>query len=248
MADERLVSFDVRSLYTNVPLEEAIQLAVQIVYEKPEPPPVEKKVFVKFLMLAMENVHFVCDGKWFRQVDGLAMGSALSVVLSNIWLHAFENDLKRETPMNPDNRPKENVFPCGHCRQNVNTSHTAICCEGCGYWFHELCLKTDIKTLMSSEENFWLCGCSKEAPKQAKFFYSYVDDILRTVKVIDGKRLLDMASALHSNLEFTIEEEKKLHSIFRHASPEEKGQHTQVRVVHKTDRHGPNDGLPVLPD
>ena len=45
--DARLVSLDVKSLYTNVPVEEAIQLAVQMVYENPERPPVEKKVFVK---------------------------------------------------------------------------------------------------------------------------------------------------------------------------------------------------------
>ena len=207
--DERLVSLDVKSLYTNIPVEEAIQLAKQIVYEKPEPPPVGKKVFVKLLKLALENVHFVCDGKWFRQVDVLAMGSALSVVLSNIQLHGFENDLKRETPVNPDNRPKDDVFSCGQCRQNVKGSDTAICCDGCGYWFHELCLSTDIKTLMSSEEDFWLCGCSKEASKQAKIFYRYVDDILRTVKITDVKRLLGMANALHRNLEFTIEEEKE---------------------------------------
>ena len=107
------------------------------------------------LKLAVENVLFVSDGKWFRQVDGLAMGSALSVVLSNIWWHGFENNLKRETLRNADNQPKENVFPCGQCRQNVNASDTAICCHGCGYWFHELCLSTDIKTLMSSEEDVW---------------------------------------------------------------------------------------------
>ena len=157
----------------------------------------------------MENVHFACDGKWFRQVDGLAMGSALPVVLSKIWLHSFENDLKRETPVNPDNRPKENVMPRGRCRQNVNDDEMAICCDGCGYWFHEHCLSTDIKTLMSSEEDFWLCGCSTEPPRPAKIFYRYVDDILRTVKVTDVDRLMDMANALHRNLEFTIEEEKE---------------------------------------
>ena len=56
-----------------------------------------------------------------------------------------------------------------------------------------------IKTLMSSDEDFWLCGCSTEPPKQAKIFYRYVD----------VERLLDMANALHRNLEFTIEEEKE---------------------------------------
>ena len=37
----------------------------QLVYKKLEPPSVEKKVFVKLLKLAVENVYFVCDGKWF---------------------------------------------------------------------------------------------------------------------------------------------------------------------------------------
>ena len=47
-----------------------------------------------------------------------------------------------------------------------------------------------------------------EAPKQEQIYYRYVDDILRTVKVTDVRRLLDMANALHRNLEFTIEEEE----------------------------------------
>ena len=85
----------------------------------------------------------------------------------------------------------------------------AICCDGCGYWFHEHYLSTDIKTLMSSDEDFGLCGCSTEPPKQAKIFYRYVNDILRMVKVTDVERLLDMADALHRNLEFTIEEQKE---------------------------------------
>ena len=46
--DERLVSLDVKSLHTNVPTEEAIQLAVQLVYKKPEPPPVEKRHLLNF--------------------------------------------------------------------------------------------------------------------------------------------------------------------------------------------------------
>ena len=152
-------------------------------------------------------------------------------VLKMIW---------KETPMDPNNRPKENVFPCGQCRQNVNASDTAICCDRCGYWFHELCLSTDIKTLMSSEENFWLCGCSKKAPNQAKIFYRYVDDTLRTVKVTDVKRLLDKANALHRNLEFTIKEGKK--APFLDMLIQRRRDNT-LRSGWYT-KHGPNDGLP----
>ena len=82
---------------------------------------------------------------------------------------------------------------------------------------------------MSSDEDFGLCGCSTEPPKQAKIFYRYVNDILRMVKVTDVERLLDMANALHRNLELTIEEEKEC-SIHP-----EKGRQTQVRVVHNNN-------------
>ena len=61
--DEQLVSRDVTSLYTNVPVADAIEIAVQKVYLQNEPPPLQKEVFKRLLQLAVSNVHFKCGEK-----------------------------------------------------------------------------------------------------------------------------------------------------------------------------------------
>ena len=70
--DECLISLDVKSLYTNVPVDEAIELATKLAYDGLGPPPFDKVVFQKLLHLALTNVLFKCCGRWYRQTEGLA--------------------------------------------------------------------------------------------------------------------------------------------------------------------------------
>ena len=56
-ADHKLVSFDVQSLFTNVPLDEAINITADYIYSKDNqikynPPSLKKQVFKKMLRLA----------------------------------------------------------------------------------------------------------------------------------------------------------------------------------------------------
>ena len=88
--DSILVSFDVESLFTNVPLEETINIAANLVYDKNEnKPPFPKNTFIKLLRLATSNL-FLFDGKLYRQKDGLAMGSPLAPTLSNLFMGVLE--------------------------------------------------------------------------------------------------------------------------------------------------------------
>ena len=93
--DECLISLDVKNLYTNVPVDEAIELVTKLAYDGLEPPPFDRAVFQKLLHLALTNVLFKCCGRWYRQTEGLTMGSSLSVVLANIWMNTFEDTLAR---------------------------------------------------------------------------------------------------------------------------------------------------------
>ena len=54
---EVLISLDVKSLYTNVPVNESITLAADLVYEIPT---YTKETFVSLLKLAVQNVNFLC--------------------------------------------------------------------------------------------------------------------------------------------------------------------------------------------
>ena len=85
------VSFDVCSLYTNVPLDETIDLITDFVYseESVKVPPFPKKWFKKLLKFATSGI-FMYKDKLYRQVDGVAMGSPLGPSLANFFLGHLE--------------------------------------------------------------------------------------------------------------------------------------------------------------
>ena len=81
------VSFDVTSLYTNVPLEETIHLIAEKVYSfgSKKVPPFKKKEFIKLMKFTTGGM-FLYNGRLFKQVDSVAMGSQLGPSLANFFL------------------------------------------------------------------------------------------------------------------------------------------------------------------
>ena len=57
---------------------------------KYELPPVDKETFVELLTLSTCNVLMSTHDGFYRQVDGLAMGSSPAPLLANGWLHKFD--------------------------------------------------------------------------------------------------------------------------------------------------------------
>ena len=88
--DELVVSLDVKSLYTNVTVEEAIEIALRELYSSDEVPEIPRSAMKSLLRLAVTNVHFKCNKMWYNQSDGLAMGASLVVILANLWMKSFE--------------------------------------------------------------------------------------------------------------------------------------------------------------
>ena len=60
-----LVPPNVKHLFTNVPVVEYSNLVAMNLYGGPVTPPFEKGTFIAFMKLAVTNVAFMCDGKWF---------------------------------------------------------------------------------------------------------------------------------------------------------------------------------------
>ena len=61
-SDESIISLDVKSLYTNVPLEEAVEKALRRLYEQVNPPETSSKTMKKLLNLAVSKLHYRCNG------------------------------------------------------------------------------------------------------------------------------------------------------------------------------------------
>jgi len=87
-----MCSFDIVSLYTNIPVSETIDIILDQLYanELSNYKGYSKKQFRKLLELALTDSYFRFDGKIYKQVEGLAMGSSLSPLVANIFLCNFE--------------------------------------------------------------------------------------------------------------------------------------------------------------
>ena len=86
-----LVSFDVTSLFTNVPLEQTIKIILKRIYEIKEiTTDIKKDDMKKLLYLCTKEVHFSFNGKIYIQNDGVVMGSPLGPVLANIFMVELE--------------------------------------------------------------------------------------------------------------------------------------------------------------
>ena len=91
MSTYKMVSFDITSLYTNIPIDETIDIILKQLYDtRPTPPLIDRTDFKKLLTFATKNSHFLFDGKIYDQIDGVSMGSPLAPLLAEIFLQEFE--------------------------------------------------------------------------------------------------------------------------------------------------------------
>ena len=92
--DEKMVSFDVSSLFSNVPLDFTIDVILKRIY-------VDKSISIKLkreelkslLELCTKQLHFSFNGEMYQQRDGVAMGSPLGPVIANIFMTELEKEL-----------------------------------------------------------------------------------------------------------------------------------------------------------
>ncbi|CAF4389133.1 unnamed protein product [Rotaria sp. Silwood2] len=93
----KMVSFDITSLYTNIPVNETIDIILKHLYNDERPPPtIKKNDMKKLLEFVTEKSHFIFNGKIYDQVDGVSMGSPLAPLLAEIFLQEFE---KKHLPL-----------------------------------------------------------------------------------------------------------------------------------------------------
>ena len=83
-----MTTFDVESLFTNIPLNETIEICVNKLYPRKNMKVngLRKNEFRNLLELATKKSLFVFNGQYFSQTDGVAMGSPLGPTLANIFM------------------------------------------------------------------------------------------------------------------------------------------------------------------
>ena len=89
-----MVSFDVVSLFTNVPLDKTIDIILRKIYkEKKIKTKIPKEDMRELLYLCTKGVPFMFNGKMYTQVDGVMMGSPLGALFANIFMNELETKI-----------------------------------------------------------------------------------------------------------------------------------------------------------
>ena len=81
-----LVSYDVSSLFTNIPLQKTIDIAINLIFNHNPNLNITKKDLKKLFLFATSQTHFIFNSKFYNQIDGVTMGSPLAPVLANIFM------------------------------------------------------------------------------------------------------------------------------------------------------------------
>lgn len=80
-----MVSYDVTSLFTNVPIDHALKLIERDWNKKSHLTNIPKDIFLKLLKFCLvDNNYFLYNDKFYRQVSGAPMGGPLSPIVADI--------------------------------------------------------------------------------------------------------------------------------------------------------------------
>ena len=87
MPNEEYVSYDVKSLFTNVPTEKTIDYILDEIYVNNKLPKIcSKLIFKRLLLKLMTENTFMFTSDFYKQTDGCTMGGLLSVIFSDRYM------------------------------------------------------------------------------------------------------------------------------------------------------------------
>ncbi len=98
-SDDRMLSFDVRSLFTRVPVQETLEIVERRLEELrllPDNPlaaitSMTNRAIMALLNLLLSECYFVWQDGLYKQVSGLPMGGRLSPILANLFMEDLEH-------------------------------------------------------------------------------------------------------------------------------------------------------------
>ena len=102
--EEVMVSYDVRALFTSVPIKPALEVIEKLLKEDPDlqkRTTMTTKHIMDLLEFCLRSTYFTFRGKFYEQVEGAAMGSPISPIVANLFMENFEKRALQSSPNPP---------------------------------------------------------------------------------------------------------------------------------------------------
>ncbi|CAF3273243.1 unnamed protein product [Rotaria socialis] len=90
----KMISFDIESLFANIPVDETIEIICNELYcTNPKLKPfIPEHYFCELLEFATKYTHFLFNKKYYDQADGVSMGTPLPAIFAEIFMANFEEE------------------------------------------------------------------------------------------------------------------------------------------------------------
>ena len=98
-----LVSYHVIGLFTNIALQETIEIAINLIFNHHPNLNITRKELKKLFLFSTSQTHFIFNNEFYNEIDRVAMESALAPILANIFMGFDESKWLDEYNLN---RPK----------------------------------------------------------------------------------------------------------------------------------------------
>ena len=95
-----IVSYEVTSLFTNIPLQETTDIAINLIFNHNPNVTITRKELKKLFLFATSQTHFIFNSKFYNQIDGVAMVFPLPPVFANIFMGFQESNWLNEYNLN----------------------------------------------------------------------------------------------------------------------------------------------------
>ena len=99
--DEVMMSYDVKALFTSVPITSALDVIEKLLKEDPSlqsRTSMSIQHIMDLLEFCLRSTYFTFRGKFYEQVEGAAMCSPISPIVANLYMENFETRALQSSP------------------------------------------------------------------------------------------------------------------------------------------------------